>query len=57
MKFFDELLCLFAAILFICATIHLYLTDAQTDLTILVGFGAMFFIAIFCAIVGKHLGN
>jgi hypothetical protein len=57
MKFFDELLCLLAAILFICATIHLYLTDAQTDLTILVGFGAMFFIAIFCAIVGKHLGD
>ena len=57
MKFFDELLCLLAAILFICATIYLYLTDSQTDIMILTAFGMMFFIAMFCALIGKHLGD
>lgn len=57
MKFFDELLCLIAAILFICATIYLYLTDSHTDIMILTAFGMMFFIAMFCALIGKHLGD
>jgi len=57
MKFFDELLCLVAAIIFICATIYLYLIDTQTDILILFGFGTMFFAAMFIALIGKHLGD
>lgn len=57
MKFFDELLCLFAAILFICATLFLYLSNSYTDIMILTGFGTVFFVAMFLALIGKHLGD
>ena len=57
MKFFDELLCLFAAIIFTCATLFLYLNDTVTDITIICAFGAVFFIAMFIALIGKHLGD
>lgn len=57
LKYFDELLCLLASILFSSATIFLWFEYGISDILFICGFAFMFFTAIFLALIGKHLGD
>lgn len=56
-KFFDEIVSLIGAIIFTYVTIYLYLEEFELDVVMLSGFMMVFFIALFLAIMSKHLGE